>query len=189
MTYFKLKLEILKAQIDWASGGFALCSLTRALPWTHSGCLQCPLDPPAAFSMLLSWEKVFGLLETQFRTQKQFYDKVLGKTSADNKLSSIQFEDNDIIKIIRSLDTCKAHGHYVFIRMLKLCDLATVKPLSIIFSSCVNQSTFTDIWKKLNKCPIHRKGYKQVINNYRPVSAEPRVYFGILFTHVTGNLD
>ena len=29
----------------------------------------------------------------------------------DNKLSSLQFEDSDIIKIIRSLDTSKAHGH------------------------------------------------------------------------------
>ena len=29
----------------------------------------------------------------------------------DNKLSSLQFEDCDIIKIIRSLDTSKAHGH------------------------------------------------------------------------------
>ena len=75
----------------------------------------------------------------------------------DNELSSVQFENNDI-KIIRSLNICKAHGHDdISIRMLKLCGLAIVKPLSIIFRNCVNQSTFLDIWKKSNICPIHKK--------------------------------
>ena len=76
----------------------------------------------------------------------------------DNKLSSLRFEDNDIIKIIRSLNICKAHGHDdTSIRMLKLRDLAVVKPLSIIFRNCVNQSTFPDTWKKSNIWPIRKK--------------------------------
>ena len=29
---------------------------------------------------------------------------------------------------------------------------------------------FPDIWKRVNICPIHKKGDKQIINNYRPVS-------------------
>ena len=110
----------------------------------------------------------------------------------DNKLSSIQFEDNDIIKIIRSLNFCKAHGHDdISIRMLKLCDVAAVKPLSIIFRNCVNQSTFPDVWKKSNICPIHKKGDKRVINNYRPVSLQPicakifeRLIFNSLFEYL-----
>ena len=80
------------------------------------------------------------------------------------KLSSVQFEDNDIIKIITSLNICKAHRHDdISIRMLKLCDLAIVKPLSIIFRNCVNQSTFPDIWKKSNIWLIHMKDDKQSI--------------------------
>ena len=93
---------------------------------------------------------------------------------ADNKLSLVQFEDNNIIKIIRSLNICKAHEHDVIsIRMLKLCDLAAVKSLSIIFRNCINQSMFPDIWKKSNICPIHKKGDKKVVSNYRPVSLLP----------------
>ena len=89
----------------------------------------------------------------------------------DSKLSSLQFEDKDIIKIIRSLDINKAHGHDdISIRMLKICDLAIIKPLSIIFRNCINNSTFPDLWKKSNICPIHKKGDKQIINNNRPVS-------------------
>ena len=76
----------------------------------------------------------------------------------DSKLSSIQFEDKEILKIIRSLDANKAHWHNdLSIRMLKICDLAIIKPLSIIFRNCINHSTFSDLWKKSNICPIHKK--------------------------------
>ena len=57
--------------------------------------------------------------------------------------------------------------------MLKICDLAIIKPLSIIFRNCIKPSIFPDIWKKLNVFSIHKKGGKQIINNYGPVSLLP----------------
>ena len=75
----------------------------------------------------------------------------------DSKLFSLQFEDNDIINIIRSLDTDKAHEHNdISIRMLKICDLAIKKPLSFIFSNFINYSMFPDLWEKSNICLIHK---------------------------------
>ena len=75
--------------------------------------------------------------------------------------------------------------------MLKICDLAIIKPLSIIFRNCINNSTFPDLWKKSNICPIHKKGDKQIINNYRPVSLLPicgkifeRLIFNSLFEYL-----
>ena len=56
--------------------------------------------------------------------------------------------------------------HDISIRMLKLYDLAAEKPLSVIFRNSVNQSMFSDIWKKWNICPIDKKGDKQGTNNY-----------------------
>ena len=89
----------------------------------------------------------------------------------DSKLSSLQFEDKGIIKIIRSLDINKAQGHDdISIKVLKICDLAIITLLSMIFRNCINNSTFPDLWKKSNICPIHKKGGKQIVNNYRPVS-------------------
>ena len=32
---------------------------------------------------------------------------------------------------------------------------------------------FPDVWKKSNILPIHKKGDKQTINNYQPVSSLP----------------
>ena len=81
----------------------------------------------------------------------------------DSKLSSLQFEDNNTIKIIRSLSTNKTLRHDdIFIRMLKICDLGIIKPLSIIFRNCIKHSTFPDLYKKSNICPIHKKGDKQI---------------------------
>ena len=58
--------------------------------------------------------------------------------------------------------------------MLKTCNSAIKKPLSIIFRNYISESTLPDIWKKRKKsniCPIHKQGDKQ--DNYKPVSLLP----------------
>ena len=57
--------------------------------------------------------------------------------------------------------------------MLKICDSAIVKPLTILFKNCISEGIFPDNWKKSNICPIHKKGDKQIVDNYRPVSLLP----------------
>ena len=89
----------------------------------------------------------------------------------ETKLSSFNIEDEDIYKIIKTLDINKAHGHdEVSIRMLKLCDKSKVKQLFIIFNNCKLKNTSPNLWKKSNVVPIHKKGEKYIIKNYRPVS-------------------
>ena len=57
--------------------------------------------------------------------------------------------------------------------MLRICDISIVKPLMIIFSNSLNQGVFPDQWKKANITPIHKKGNKSDITNYRPISVLP----------------
>ena len=57
--------------------------------------------------------------------------------------------------------------------MLKLCDKIIVKPLSIIVKNCKLRKTFPNLWKKANVVSIHKKGEKDLIKNYRPVSLLP----------------
>ena len=90
------------------------------------------------------------------------------------ELSSFQLNHQDILKIIRALHVNKAYGcDDISIRLIKICDQSVVKPLSIIYQNCLNTGTFPDIWKKSNIVPVHKKGDKQIVNNYRPVSLLP----------------
>ena len=72
------------------------------------------------------------------------------------RLSSINFNNADILKIIKSLNVNKAHGHDdISIRMIKLCSKSNVKPSSIIFKHFTDNGIFHDIWKKSNIIIIH----------------------------------
>ena len=94
------------------------------------------------------------------------------KTS--QSLTTIDFSNNDILKIIRNLDPNKAHGHdMIRTRMVKICDDSIYKPLKLIFQSCLESGKFPSEWKKANVVPIHKKGDKQILKNYQPISLLP----------------
>ena len=58
------------------------------------------------------------------------YQKI--KHILQKQVSSFDIEDEDLYKIIKSLDINKANGHNeVSIRMLKMCDKNIVKPLTL----------------------------------------------------------
>ena len=44
------------------------------------------------------------------------------------------------------------------------------KPFEIIFKQALIISTYPSDWKKGNIAPVHKKGDKQNIKNYRPLS-------------------
>ena len=56
--------------------------------------------------------------------------------------------------------------------MLKLSQKPILKPLKLIFENCLRTRLFPDQWKKANVL-IHKKGDKQLIENYRGVSLLP----------------
>ena len=89
-------------------------------------------------------------------------------------LTSIQIKDQDIFKIIRSLNYNKAHGYDdISIRLLKICDSSIAKPLSIIFKNFLQTGTFPINWNKSNVVPIHKKNWQATSAKYRPVSLLP----------------
>ena len=51
--------------------------------------------------------------------------------------------------------------------MLKVCG---PESLEIIFNQCLETGVFPSEWKKGNIVPLHKKGNKQILKNYCPVS-------------------
>ena len=108
----------------------------------------------------------------------------------------MEFFVDDIVNIIRSLDQNKAHGHdEISIRMIKLCNFSTRKPLYFLFRNCLETESFPKERKKANIIPVHKKCDKQLITNYRPVSLLPIcgkafeiIIFNSFFVYLTFNV-
>ena len=74
--------------------------------------------------------------------------------------------------------------------MLKLCATSISKPLHILFNNSVINECCPNEWKKANIISVHKKGDKQVIKNYRPVSLLPicsKIIFNSLFKYLEDN--
>ena len=111
--------------------------------------------------------------------------------NSESSLSAIHLDNDDILKIIRSLNINKVHGHdnisIGIIKMIKICNKAIVKPLSIIYQNCIDSGIFLDLWKKSNIVPVHKKEDKQFLQNYGPVSLLPilgKILEKILFNSI-----
>ena len=87
---------------------------------------------------------------------------------------TIKITDDNILKIIAKLDPNKAHGHdKMSIRMIKICSTSICKPLRLIFNHCIDNGIYPCECKKAYVLPIHKKGNKQTLKNYRPVPLLP----------------
>ena len=103
-----------------------------------------------------------------------------------SRLTSLDFSEEEILKIIRALNIHKAHGHDdISIRMIKICDKSLLKPLILLFQNSAKLSYFPDIWKRSNIIPVHKKNDKQLVKNYRPISLLP--IFGKIFEKIIFN--
>ena len=163
---------------------------------------KVPLIPPLFIN---------NKLEPDFKLKANFFNKFFAdkctpiqnnsvipnfiECESMNRLISITFNDEIILKIIRVLDVNKAHDHDdISVRMIKkLCNKSII-PVIIIYKNCINSGIFPNIWKKSNVVPVHKKGDKQVVDNYRPVSLLPifgkileRLIFNSLFEFLHEN--
>ena len=55
-----------------------------------------------------------------------------------SKLGSLDFNEGELLQIIRALNINKAHGHNdISIRMIKICDRSLLKPLILLFRNSI----------------------------------------------------
>ena len=80
----------------------------------------------------------------------------------DNRLLTVNFSIDDIVKILQNLGPNKAHGHdKISIRKLQLCDNSICNPLELIFEQAMESGSFPSEWKNGNAIQFIKKEDKQ----------------------------
>ena len=113
----------------------------------------------------------------------------------NERLDHIPFSRDDILAQIRGLNINKSSGpDEISAKMLIICDEAIVLPLQLIYQNILNSGIYPDLWKQANVTPIHKKGSKQIVSNYRPISLLSicgklfeRIVFKYLYNHLNSN--
>ena len=115
----------------------------------------------------------------------------------NNRIDLITIESDEIISLLKKINPNKATGSDgISGQMLLLCEDSVILPLQIIFKNILSTRIYPDMWKLANVTPIFKKGDKQLIKNYRPISLLPicgkileKIIFNQLYSYLhTNNL-
>ena len=113
----------------------------------------------------------------------------------DKKIDHFVIDNDEILLLIRNLNPNKAAGSDgISGQMLLLCDDSISVPLQIIYNNILLTSLYPDIWKIAHVTPVFKKGDKQLIKNYRPISLLPicgkileKLIFNRLYNYLNTN--
>ena len=90
---------------------------------------------------------------------------------SNDSVNDIEFSTSRIRKILNDIDVNKAAGpDGIHGKVLKNCRDSIAYPLSCLFRISYNTGHIPAEWKLANVVPVHKKGPKTSVENYRPIS-------------------
>ena len=90
---------------------------------------------------------------------------------SNKKLSTIEFNPEIIQKHLEKLKVTKSPGpDQMHPKFLNETSKSISTPLAHIFNISMQTGKLPDNWKKANVTPLHKKGPKNLVENYRPIS-------------------
>ena len=102
-------------------------------------------------------------------SESSSYDIDIDYSSDDNY--NIEFCHRKIRKFLAKINSNKACGpDAIHGKILKNCAVSLAYPLSLLFRISYNTGCIPREWKLAHVVPIHKKGPKENIENYRPIS-------------------
>jgi hypothetical protein len=111
------------------------------------------------------------LFANHFETVFETYNDEVFSDFQNSDFNTISFTQKKVKKCLEKLDTKKAMGPDEIPNIfLKKTASSIMYPLSLIFNSAIAEGTFPEMWKFALISPIHKKGPKENIANYRPIA-------------------
>lgn len=93
----------------------------------------------------------------------------LTRSAAD--ICTIEVSDSKILHLLKNLDCNKSAGpDGIHPNLLVQCAESLTQPVVILFNRSLSEGIMPSIWKSALITPIHKKGPKRDISNYRPIS-------------------
>ena len=89
----------------------------------------------------------------------------------NDPFSNLKIEEKSVFDLLRKLNTNKAagpDGHQA--KLLKYCASGLASPLSKLYTNFFKSGSIPKLWKLGNVVPVHKKGEKSSVDNYRPIS-------------------
>lgn len=127
---------------------------------SYDGCLRS--DPQGQCEL---FNRYFN---EQF-TESSDYDINIDFSS--DRFFQVDFDICKIKGLLENIDPNKAQGaDNIHGKILKYCSGSLSKPLAILFEASYKTGSIPADWKMANVVPIHKKGSKTEVNNYRPIS-------------------
>lgn len=112
------------------------------------------------------------------------FSRTMSSTTTHFSFNHVTF--NQVRDVIRSLPNKKTRdAHDLSVSVIKDVREVIIYPLTKIFNECIDSSIFPDALKLAKVIPIHKKGDKNDLNNYRPISLLP--VFSKIFEHLLKN--
>jgi hypothetical protein len=88
-----------------------------------------------------------------------------------SELTHINLTENEVKEILKNLNPKKAIGPDSVSNKILIESRPVITPsLTYLFNRCLANERFPLIWKTAHVSPIHKKGRKDLCNNYRPIS-------------------
>ena len=95
----------------------------------------------------------------------------LSGSKCEREATKFDVSESNIRKILCNLDINKAKGPDGLPPLLfKQTESTIAKSISELFTSCKRLGVFPTSWKVGRMSPIHKKGNKTAVENYRPVT-------------------